>query len=68
MARKLWKTEIVVWTPWNPVKVPVSRIVAAGEGGDGYIGRAHSELVSSPYQQEDGPPDDWPPNRDTEES
>jgi hypothetical protein len=57
--RQLWKTEITIWTEWDPQKVPVSRLAAAGEGGDGYISKAHSELVASPYEQDDAPPEDF---------
>jgi hypothetical protein len=57
--RKLWKTEITIWTNYNPTKVPVSRLAQEGESGAGYIARAHSELISSPCMQDDGPPEDF---------
>jgi len=57
--RQLWKTEIVIWTDYDPQKVPLSRLVAEGEGGTAYISKGHSELVASPYQQDDGPPEDF---------
>ena len=57
--RKLWKTEITIWTEWDPRKTEVSHLARAGESGDGYITKAHSELISSPYVQDDGPPEDF---------
>lgn len=56
--RKLWRTEIVIWTEFDPRKVEVSALAREGEVGNGYIAKAHSELVSNPYAQEDGPPED----------
>lgn len=57
--RKLWRTEITIWTSWDPRKAEVSALARAGESGDGYITKAHSELISSPYVQDDGPPEDF---------
>lgn len=57
--RQLWKTEITVWTTWDPQKVPASKVAQAGESGDGYMTKAHSELVANPYIQDDGPPEDF---------
>jgi hypothetical protein len=57
--RKLWKTEIVIWSDFNPTKVPVARLAQEGESGSAYIGKAHSELISSPYGMDDSPPEDF---------
>lgn len=57
--RQLWRTDITIWTEWDPQKVPVSRLAQEGESGMAYISKAHSELVASPYEQEDGPPEDF---------
>jgi len=57
--RQLWKTEIVVWSEYDPQKVPPGRLVAEAEGGTAYMTRCHSELISSPYMQDDGPPESF---------
>lgn len=58
--RKLWKTEIVIWTEVNPCAIPPGRLVQMFENSrDAYMGRCHSELISSPYVQDDGPPEDF---------
>lgn len=57
--RRLWKTEIVVWTDYDPTKVPLERLVQEGISGQGYISKGHSELVADPYAQDDGPPEDF---------
>jgi hypothetical protein len=57
--RQLWKTEITIWSQFDPRKVKASRLALVGEVGDAYISKAHSELVSSPYEQDDGPPEDF---------
>lgn len=57
--RQLWKTEIIIWSSFDPRKTPVARLAQMGEVGDAYISKAHSELVSGPYEQDDGPPEDF---------
>ena len=57
--RRLWKTEIVIWSAYDPQKIEVSELARDGEQGDAYITKAHSELISSPYVQDDGPPEDF---------
>lgn len=57
--RKLWKTEIVIWSEFDPTKVPVARLAREGESGSAYIGKAHSELISDPYGMDDSPPEDF---------
>lgn len=53
--RQLWKTTIIIWSKWDPSTTPVSTLAKEGEDGGAYISKAHSELVSNPYDQEDGP-------------
>jgi hypothetical protein len=58
--RKLWRTEIVIWSEEKADKIPPGRLVQMCEAGQrAYMSRCHSELVTSPYVQDDGPPDDW---------
>lgn len=57
--RQLWKTEIVVWTDYDPQKVRLERLVQEGVSGTAYISKGHSELVANPYEQDDGPPEDF---------
>ena len=57
--RQLWKTTIVVWTDEDPRRVSPSQLVRMFERGDADLGKCHSELVEEPYQQEDGPSEDF---------
>jgi len=57
--RKLWKTTIVIWSSYDPQRIPVSRLAQEGEAGDAYIAKAHSELIDGPYDQIDAPPEDF---------
>jgi len=57
--RKLWKTTTVIWTEYDPTKVTPGRLVAEAETGRAYMAVCHSELISSPYMQDDGPPEDF---------
>ena len=57
--RKLWKTTTIIWSEFDPTKVPPGRLVAEAEGGTAYMTQCHSELISNPYVQDDGPPEDF---------
>jgi len=57
--RKLWKTEVVIWSEFDPQKTPVSALAREGESGSAYIGKAHSELVSGWEEDPDAPPQDF---------
>ena len=58
--RQLWKTEIVIWSDFDPQKVPVSKLAQEGEFGSGaYIGKAHSETVVGWQSLPDAPPEDF---------
>ena len=58
--RKLWRTEIVIWSSVNPCSIPPGRLVQMYENGqDAYMSKCHSEQVASPYIQEDGPPEEF---------
>jgi hypothetical protein len=57
--RKLWKTEIVIWSEWDPQKTEVSVLARAGESGSAYIGKAHSELVAGWREDPDAPSEDF---------
>ena len=57
--RKLWKTEIVIWSDWDPQRTPVSKLAQEGESGSAYIGRAHSAHVAGWQGDEDAPPEDF---------
>ncbi len=66
--RKLWKTSIVVWSEYDPQKVPPGRLVVEAESGDAYMAVCHSELISGPYEQDDGPPESFFGDEDGVES
>jgi hypothetical protein len=57
--RKLWRTDIVIWSEWDPQKTPVSALAREGEGGRAYISKAHSEHVPGPFNIEDGPSEEF---------
>lgn len=57
--RKLWKTEIVIWSEFDPQKVPPGRLVSEAEEGVAYMSKCHSEQLSNPYEQDDGPPEEF---------
>lgn len=57
--KQLWKTEIVIWSDFDPQKVSVSRLAQEGEDGAAYIGKAHSELVAGWQHDPDAPSDDF---------
>jgi len=57
--RKLWKTTVVIWSEFDPQTVEIDRLISEGIGGEAYISKQHAELVSDPYSQEDGPPEDF---------
>jgi len=57
--RRLWKTTIVVWSEFDPQRVPEDRLVREAVDGQAIITKRESVLVSSPYSQDDGPPEDF---------
>jgi hypothetical protein len=57
--RKLWKTTIVVWSEFNPNRVETVSLVREAVDGQAIITKQESELVSDPYSQEDGPPEEF---------
>jgi hypothetical protein len=53
--RKLWKTEIVVWTEYQPKGMNPHHLMRDAQM-NGHVHVAGEELVSNPYEQDDGPP------------
>ena len=57
--RKLWKTEITVWSEFDPQKIEASALVREAEQGDAIITKCEAHHVASPYVQDDGPPESF---------
>jgi hypothetical protein len=57
--RKLWRTTIVVWSAYDPQTLEIANLIHDAVDGQAIITKQDSELVSNPYMQEDGPPEDF---------
>jgi len=57
--RKLWKTTIVVWSEFDPQKLEMVNLIREATDGQAIITKQDAELVSDPYSQEDGPPEEF---------
>lgn len=45
---KLYKSEIVIWSEFDPTKLELSALAHEAETGDAYCSKMHSNLVEDP--------------------